>query len=139
MVKKIGVLTSGGDAPGMNAAVRAVIRAGIKVGCEMYAIFDGYKGLVENNIQMIDRSFVSGIVQKGGTILRTARLREFKEEAVRQIAVNNLKERGIDALVVIGGDGTYMGAKKLSEMGIAFDKLKIKRKSTYCRICFLIV
>lgn len=118
MIHKIGVLTSGGDAPGMNAAVRAVIRAGLSSGCEMYAVYDGYKGLVEGDIQKVDRSFVSDIVQRGGTILRTARLREFKEESVRKIAVEQLKKHGIDALVVIGGDGTYLGAKKLTEMGI---------------------
>jgi 6-phosphofructokinase 1 len=118
MIHKIGVLTSGGDAPGMNAAVRAVIRAGIKANCEMYAIYDGYKGLVEGNIEKVDRSFVSDIIQRGGTILRTARLREFKEEATRKIAVEQLKKYGIEAIVVIGGDGTYLGAKKLTEMGI---------------------
>lgn len=118
MIKKIGVLTSGGDAPGMNNAIRAVIRSGIKAGCEMYAIYDGYKGLVEGDIVKVERSFVSGIVQRGGTILRTARLREFKEEETRLKGVANLKELGIDALVVIGGDGTYAGAKKLCELGI---------------------
>lgn len=118
MVKKIGVLTSGGDSPGMNAAVRAVIRAGIKQGCEMYAIFEGYKGLVEGKIKKVDRSFVSGIVQRGGTILHSARLREFKDEETRKIGIAQLKKHGIEALVVIGGDGTYLGAKKLTEMGV---------------------
>ncbi len=118
MSKKIGVLTSGGDAPGMNAAIRAVIRAGIKNGCEMYAIFEGYKGLVEGNIQKVTRSFVSDIVNRGGTVLKSARLRSFKEESVRQKAVNTLETFGIDGLVVIGGDGSFMGAKKLTEMGI---------------------
>jgi len=118
MIKKIGVLTSGGDAPGMNCAIRAVVRAGLKYGLEMYGIFDGYKGLVEGNIHQLDRTSVKDIVNRGGTILQTARLREFKEESVRQIAVENLKKLGIEALVVIGGDGSYMGAKKLTEMGI---------------------
>lgn len=118
MIKKIGILTSGGDAPGMNSAIRAVVRSAIAQGLEVYGINDGYKGLVENDIFPMDRSSVSDIVSRGGTILRTARLPEFKEESVRQIAVNNLRERGIDALVVIGGDGSYMGAKKLTEMGI---------------------
>ncbi|MFA5283053.1 MAG: 6-phosphofructokinase [Bacilli bacterium] len=118
MIKKIGVLTSGGDSPGMNAAVRAVIRAGIKQGCEMYAIFEGYKGLVEGKIKKVDRSFVSGIVQRGGTVLHSARLREFKEEETRKIGIAQLKKHGIEALVVIGGDGTYLGAKKLTEMGV---------------------
>ena len=118
MIHKIGVLTSGGDAPGMNCAIRAVVRAGLRYGLEVYGVMDGYKGLVENDIHLMDRHSVSDIVNRGGTILGTARLREFKEESVRQIAVNNLRERGIDALIVIGGDGSYMGAKKLTEMGI---------------------
>ena len=79
---------------------------------------DGYKGLVEDDMFLMDRHSVSDIVNRGGTILGTARLREFKEEKVRQIAVDNLRKRGIEALVVIGGDGSYMGAKKLTEMGI---------------------
>lgn len=118
MIHKIGVLTSGGDAPGMNCAIRAVVRAGLSYGLEVFGVNDGYKGLVEDDIVPMDRSSVSDIVNRGGTILQTARLREFKEESVRQIAVDNLHRRGIEALVVIGGDGSYMGAKKLSEMGI---------------------
>lgn len=118
MIHKIGVLTSGGDAPGMNCAIRAVVRAGLSYGLEVFGVNDGYKGLVEDDIVPMDRSSVSDIVNRGGTILQTARLREFKEESVRQIAVDNLRRRGIEALVVIGGDGSYMGAKKLSEMGI---------------------
>lgn len=118
MIQKIGVLTSGGDSPGMNCAIRAVVRAGLSYGLEVYGIMDGYRGLVDDDMFLMNRSSVSDIVNRGGTILQTARLREFKEESVRQIAVNNLKKRGIDALVVIGGDGSYMGAKKLTEMGI---------------------
>ena len=118
MIRKIGVLTSGGDAPGMNCAIRAVVRAGLKYGLDVYGIMDGYKGLVEDDMFLMDRHSVYDIVNRGGTILGTARLREFKEEKVRQIAVDNLRKRGIEALVVIGGDGSYMGAKKLTEMGI---------------------
>ncbi len=118
MIKRIGVLTSGGDAPGMNAAIRAVVRAGIASGLEVYGIREGYRGLIEDKIELMTRKSVSGIINRGGTVLRTARLPEFKEESVRQIAVNNLKKHGIEALVVIGGDGSYMGAKKLTEMGI---------------------
>ncbi len=118
MIKRIGVLTSGGDAPGMNAAIRAVVRAGIASGLEVYGVRNGYRGLIDDNIELMTRKSVSGILNRGGTVLKTARLPEFKEESVRQIAVNNLKKRGIEALVVIGGDGSYMGAKKLSEMGI---------------------
>ena len=118
MIQKIGVRTSGGDSPGMNCAIRAVVRAGLSYGLEVYGIMDGYRGLVDDDMFLMNRSSVSDIVNRGGTILQTARLREFKEESVRQIAVNNLRKRGIDALVVIGGDGSYMGAKKLTEMGI---------------------
>jgi 6-phosphofructokinase 1 len=118
MIKKIGILTSGGDAPGMNCAIRAVVRAGLSYGIHVYGIYDGFKGLVEDEIAEMDRKSVSDIVNRGGTILRTARLREFKEESVRQIAVDNLRRHGIEALVVIGGDGSYMGAKKLTDMGI---------------------
>ncbi|MDY5441518.1 MAG: 6-phosphofructokinase [Candidatus Enteromonas sp.] len=118
MIRKIGVLTSGGDAPGMNCAIRAVVRAGLKYGLEVYGIMDGYKGLVNDDMFLMDRHSVSDIVNRGGTVLGTARLREFKEESVRQIGVDNLHRRGIEALVVIGGDGSYMGAKKLTEMGI---------------------
>lgn len=117
-INKIGVLTSGGDAPGMNAAVRAIVRAGLAEGKEMYVVYDGYKGLIDKNIVKADRSFVSDIITRGGTIIHSARLPEFKDPEVRKIAVQNLKELGIDALVVIGGDGTYMGAKALTEMGI---------------------
>lgn len=118
MIKNIGVLTSGGDAPGMNVAIRAVVRAGLKYGLGVYGVNDGYRGLVNDDIVPLDRHNVSDIISRGGTVLGTARLREFKEVAVRQIAVDNLRKRNIDALVVIGGDGSYMGAKKLTEMGI---------------------
>jgi len=115
---KIGVLTSGGDAPGMNACLRAVVRSTIHYGHEAYGIFNGYKGLVENNIKKLDRNDVGQILNRGGTILGSSRLESFKEEAVRQIAVDNLKNLGIDALVVIGGDGTYRGGMALDKMGI---------------------
>ncbi len=118
MVKKIAVLTSGGDAPGMNACVRAVIRAGLQQGLDTFVVYEGYKGLVEGKIEQVDRNFVSDIINRGGTILKSARLREFKDEKVRAIAVEQLKKRGIDGLICIGGDGTYLGAKKLTEMGI---------------------
>lgn len=118
MIKRVGVLTSGGDAPGMNAAIRAIVRAGIANGLKMYAIFEGFKGLVEDDIIEVDRSFVSEILMRGGTILRSARLPEFKDSAVQDIAVANLKKHGIDALVVIGGDGTYRAAGALSRKGI---------------------
>lgn len=118
MIKSVAVLTSGGDAPGMNACIRAVVRSGLKNNLKMFVVYEGYKGLVEGNIVEVDRNFVSDIINHGGTILKSARLIDFKDEAVRKIAANQLKSRNIDALVAIGGDGTYLGAKKLTEMGI---------------------
>lgn len=117
-IKKIGVLTSGGDAPGMNAAIRSIVRYGIKNNLEVYGIYDGYKGLVEDRIVKLEHKDVADMLEKGGTFLGTARLPEFKEIETRKLAVQILKKHGIDALVCIGGDGTYMGALKLSELGI---------------------
>jgi len=115
---KIAVLTSGGDAPGMNACVRAVVRSTINYGYEAYGVFDGYKGLVEGKIRKLDRNDVGQILNRGGTILGSSRLESFKEKEVRQVAVDNLKALGIDNLVVIGGDGTFRGAMALNDMGI---------------------
>ena len=117
MIKKIGVLTSGGDAPGMNAAVRAVVREGLHHGLEIYGISDGYAGLCQDRIKKLDRQSVSDCINQGGTFLGSARFPEFKEESVRKEAIKNMEKHGIEALVVIGGDGSYMGAKKLTEMG----------------------
>jgi 6-phosphofructokinase 1 len=119
MMKRIGVLTSGGDAPGMNAAIRAVVRSGLHYGYEVYGVYYGYKGLVEGTIKKLERYDVTRVLSRGGTILGSARYPEFKDRAVRQKAVDNLTELGIEGLVVIGGDGTYRGAQALSEMGIA--------------------
>ncbi len=110
-IKKIGVLTSGGDAPGMNAAIRAVVRAAISNDLEVMGIMQGYQGMINNEFVKMDSSSVSGILQLGGTILKTARSMEFKTPEGRQIAYNNLKAHEIDALVVIGGDGTFTGAR----------------------------
>lgn len=115
---KIGVLTSGGDAPGMNATVRAIVRAAIKSGDQVYGIYDGYRGLVEGKLSEFSAKNVSEILSKGGTILGTARLPEFKYEAVRKLAVKQLEENQIEALICIGGDGTYTGALRLHELGI---------------------
>ncbi len=117
MIKKIGVLTSGGDAPGMNAAVRAVVRTALFHGLETYGIHKGFYGLYHNEIELLDRHSVSEAINRGGTFLGSARFPEFKDEAVREAAIENLKSHGIEALVVIGGDGSYRGAKKLTEMG----------------------
>ncbi|WP_375751720.1 6-phosphofructokinase [Vibrio sp. HN007] len=117
MIKKIGVLTSGGDAPGMNAAIRGVVRTALSAGLEVFGVYDGYQGLYEDRIEKLDRSSVSDVINRGGTFLGSARFPEFKEVEIREKAIENLKKHGIEALVVIGGDGSYMGAKKLTEMG----------------------
>lgn len=118
MIKKIGILTSGGDAPGMNATIVSAIRTGINLGKEMYVVYDGYKGLITQHFTKVDKDFAVDKINVGGTVIKTARLPEFKELSCREKAVANLKQEGIDALIVIGGDGSYMGAKKLTEMGI---------------------
>ncbi len=115
---RIGVLTSGGDAPGMNATIRAVVRAAIQSGDTIFGIYDGYRGLVEGKMTEFTRKDVSEIISRGGTILGTARLPEFKYETVRQLAIKQLERNDIEALITIGGDGTYTGALKLHEMGI---------------------
>ena len=97
MIRKIAVLTSGGDAPGMNAAVRAVIRAGLYVGKEMYVIYDGYRGLVEGNIHQVNKDFTQDIINRGGTIIKSARLPEFKEPEVLEKALQRLSDYDIDA------------------------------------------
>lgn len=114
-VTKIGVLTSGGDSPGMNAAVRAVVRTGLYHGLEMYGVMRGYSGMVEDDIFKMESRSVANIIQRGGTILKTARCKEFFEYEGRKKAYNNLKKRGIDGLVVIGGDGSFNGALKFSQ------------------------
>lgn len=114
-MRKIAILSSGGDAPGMNAAIRAAARTATHYGMKPYAVYEGYKGLVEGNIKEAGR--FSELVNKGGTCLWTSRLPEFLDEGVRQKGIDNLKALGIDSLVVIGGDGTYRGARDLSEMG----------------------
>ena len=114
-VTKIGVMTSGGDAPGMNAAIRAVVRTGIHYGLEVYGIMRGYQGLIEDDIFKMNSRSVANIIQRGGTILKTARCLEFLEKEGRQKAYDNLKKRGIDGLVVIGGDGSFRGAVKFSQ------------------------
>lgn len=117
MLKKIAVLTSGGDAPGMNAAIRAVVRTAIANNIEVYGIKGGYHGLYHDNIKRLESKDVAGIINLGGTFLASARFPEFKEHSIRLKAVDNLKKHNIDALVVCGGDGSYMGAMRLSELG----------------------
>lgn len=110
-INSIGILTSGGDAPGMNAAIRAVTRAGIFAGYKVYGIYRGYRGLITDEIQEFSTQNVSNIIQRGGTILKTARCKEFQTAEGRQCAYDVLRRHEIDALVVIGGDGSLTGAR----------------------------
>jgi 6-phosphofructokinase 1 len=114
-IRKIGVFTSGGDAPGMNAAIRAVVRTAIYEGLEVSGIYRGYQGMIEGDFIEMNRRSVSSIVQKGGTILKSARCPEFRTPEGRQTAYKQIKEQGIDALVAIGGDGTFTGAYLFSQ------------------------
>lgn len=109
-ISKIGVLTSGGDAPGMNAAVRAVVRTGIYNGLEVFGVMRGYTGTIEDDIVPMHSRSVANIIQRGGTILKTARCKEFYEKEGREVAFKNLRKHDIDGLVVIGGDGSFRGA-----------------------------
>jgi len=118
-MKTIAVLTSGGDAPGMNAAIRAVVRTGIDKGLKVMGIQRGYSGLINGEIFEMNRKSVSDIIQRGGTILKTSRSEEFKTKEGRKKAANVLKVFGVDGLVVIGGDGSFHGARLLSELGVA--------------------
>ena len=119
MERKLAILTSGGDSPGMNAAIRAAAKIAKSYGFEVFGIRRGYMGMLNDEIFPMTDRFVSGIIDKGGTVLLTARCEEFKQEKFRAIAVNNLKKRGIEYLVVIGGDGSYRGANLIyKEHGI---------------------
>ena len=111
----IGILTSGGDAPGMNAAIRAVTRAGIAAGLKVKGIYRGYEGLINNEIQEFTTENVSNIIQRGGTILKTARSKEFLTPEGRKKAYDNMVEQGIDALIIIGGNGSLEGARIFAE------------------------
>ena len=113
-VTKIGVLTSGGDSPGMNAAIRAVVRTGLYHGLEVYGIMRGYTGMIEDDFVKMEGRSVANIIQRGGTILKCARSMEFKEPEGRKKAYENLKKRGIEGLVIIGGDGSFRGAQVFS-------------------------
>src|SRR5438067_4941572 len=118
-VSRIGVLTSGGDSPGMNAAIRAVVRTGIFYGLEVYGVMRGYQGLIEDDIYRMESRSVANIIQRGGTILKTARCKIFHKPEGRKQAYDVLKNRGINGLVIIGGDGSFRGAVKFNqEFGI---------------------
>ena len=117
-INTIGVLTSGGDAPGMNAAIRAVVRTAIANGKKVKGIFKGFQGLLNEEIKDMEKSSVSDIIQKGGTILYTARCLDFLTEEGQKRGADICKKHGIDGLVVIGGDGSFQGAQKLANLGI---------------------
>lgn len=114
-LKRIAVLSSGGDAPGMNAAIRAIVRSGLSHGLEVYGIMRGYEGLIENDIKKMTSQSVSNIIQTGGTILKTARCPEFREKEGRKKAFENIKNNKIQGLIVIGGDGSFAGAAIFSK------------------------
>lgn len=114
-VNRIGVLTSGGDSPGMNAAIRAVVRTGLYHGLEVYGIMRGYQGLVEDDMYKMESRSVANIIQRGGTILKTARCKEFYKPEGRKKAYDVLKKHGIDGLITIGGDGSFRGAVAFSQ------------------------
>ena len=116
--KRIGVLTSGGDAPGMNAAIRAVVRSASYKGIEVMGIYCGYKGLLENDMKLLTQRDVSNIINHGGTMLYSNRCDKFKTQEGLAIAVENCRRNGIDGIVTIGGDGTFRGATDLSRLGI---------------------
>lgn len=116
-MKKIAVLTSGGDSPGMNAVIRAVVRKARFHGVDVYGVYHGYEGLHGGKMELLDLGAVGGIIQRGGTMLYSARYPEFKEDKVQFEAIEQLRAKGIEGLVVIGGDGSYRGAMKLTEKG----------------------
>lgn len=117
-MKRIGVLTSGGDSPGMNAAVRAVVRKGIFEGIEVFGVYSGYQGLIDGKISKLEAGDVGDIIQRGGTALYSARCPEFITDAGQEKAIAHMKEHGLEGLVVIGGDGSYRGAMALTKKGI---------------------
>lgn len=116
-MKKIIVITSGGDAPGMNAAIRAVVRTGLDKGIEVFGGYGGYEGLVNNRIELLTAESVANTILRGGTILHTSRFPEFKDAKVREKAKHNLQQLGIEGMVVIGGDGSFRGASLLHSQG----------------------
>ena len=116
-IRRIAILTSGGDAPGMNAAVRAATRAALARGWEMFGVRNGYAGLISDTMERLQARDVGGIIQRGGTVLGSARSAEFAQEAGRKKAIDNLRKRGVDALVVIGGNGTQTGSHTLHQAG----------------------
>ncbi|MBR4019769.1 MAG: 6-phosphofructokinase [Firmicutes bacterium] len=117
-MKRIGILTSGGDSPGMNAAIRAAVRCGIEAGMEVYGIYRGYEGLLDGEIRQLNRSSVGDILQRGGTMLKTARSERFRTEEGQEKAMQMLETFGIEGLIIVGGDGSLRGGLDLSNRGI---------------------
>ena len=118
MLKKIAVMTSGGDSPGMNAAIRSVVRVALHEGAEVWGIYNGYAGMLAGEMEQLTSRSVGDIIQRGGTFLGTARCEEFHTEAGQRKAIENVRQKGIEGLVVIGGNGSLTGAMKLAEMGL---------------------
>src|SRR5687768_13344273 len=117
MIKKVAILTSGGDAPGMNAAIRAAVRTGCANGVEMFGVHYGYQGLIDNEIFSMGARSVGGIIQQGGTILGSARSLEFKTDEGRKKALDHMASHGIEGLIVIGGNGSQTGSHALHQLG----------------------
>ena len=117
-MKKIALLTSGGDAPGMNTVIHAVVRSAIGYGIDVMGVERGYDGLIRDEMQLLDRASVNGIIQRGGTVLKTGRSEEFKTEEGRRKAARKLKLHGIEGVIVCGGDGSFCGALELSKLGV---------------------
>ncbi|MBP2630916.1 MAG: 6-phosphofructokinase [Firmicutes bacterium] len=118
MLKCIAVMTSGGDSPGMNAAARAVVRTALYEGAEVYGIYNGYQGILDDDMKKLESRDVGDIIQRGGTFLGTARCDEFRTEEGRKKGLENLKKHGIQGVIIIGGDGSLTGGKLLSDMGM---------------------
>jgi len=114
-MKKIGIITSGGDSPGMNACIRAVVRTAVHNNMEVLGFYKGYEGVIDNKFNVLDTTSVSGIIQRGGTILKTARSERFRSEEGVKTAAENLRKNGVEGMVIIGGDGSFKGAIELSK------------------------
>ncbi len=138
-VRTIGVLTSGGDAPGMNAAIRSVVRVGSYYGLKVFGVRRGYNGLINGELEEMNARSVSEILQRGGTILQTARCLEFKEEAGVKKAVEIAKVFGLDGLVVVGGDGSFRGARDLCAAGLPTIALPVQSTMTSVAVSIQLV